>query len=104
MFAAYEVNNILLGNCTGIIDPVYHDEIKIPAWNCNHDTVVEIQPGERIAQMVLQQIAQVRLGEAPTSKRAVVAPVASVQPVSVYEARVEPQTMLSPAAIGRMLG
>ena len=56
---------LVLGNGTGIIDADYQGEIKISAWNRNRDTVVEIQPGERIAQMVLQQIAQMRLSEVP---------------------------------------
>jgi dUTP pyrophosphatase len=46
---------LILGNTTGIIDSDYQGEIMICLWNRSYRTY-EIQPGERIAQMVLMAV------------------------------------------------
>lgn len=66
------VNGLVLGNLTGIIDPDYQDELKVCLWNrkpqMRIDNAIQavtmmtesndiiINPGDRIAQMVLQPI------------------------------------------------
>ena len=45
-------HGIVLGNLVGLIDSDYQGEIKVSCWNRGHDTYT-IQPGERIAQLVL---------------------------------------------------
>lgn len=45
---------LVLGNSTGLIDADYTAQVFVSAWNRNpsgHDPI-EIQPGERIAQMI----------------------------------------------------
>ena len=46
-------HGLVLGNLVGLIDPDYQGEIKASCWNRNHHGDVHIQPGERIAQLVL---------------------------------------------------
>lgn len=66
------VKGLVLGNLTGIIDPDYQDELKVCLWNrkpqIRIDNAIQavtmmtesndiiINPGDRIAQMVLQPI------------------------------------------------
>ena len=61
------VKGLVLGNLTGIIDPDYQDELKVCLWNrrseasnvfgaLTDDCSITINPGDRIAQMVLQPI------------------------------------------------
>jgi len=45
-------HGIVLGNLVGLIDSDYQGEIKVSCWNRGHETYT-IQPGERIAQLVL---------------------------------------------------
>jgi dUTP pyrophosphatase len=45
---------LVLGNSTGLIDADYTAQVFVSVWNRNpsgHDPI-EIQPGERIAQMI----------------------------------------------------
>jgi|SRR5690625_1846375 len=51
---------IVLGNLVGIIDSDYQDEVRVAIWN-RSDQPYEIQPMERIAQMMIVPVAQVRL-------------------------------------------
>ena len=45
-------HGIVLGNLVGLIDSDYQGELMVPAWN-RSDTDFEINPGDRIAQMII---------------------------------------------------
>lgn len=51
-------HGIVLGNLVGLIDSDYQGELLISCWN-RSQTHFEIQPGERIAQLVIVPIIQV---------------------------------------------
>ncbi|MEQ8208121.1 MAG: dUTP diphosphatase [Woeseia sp.] len=51
-------HGLVLGNLTGLIDSDYQGQVFISCWN-RSNTAYEIQPGERIAQMVFVPVAQV---------------------------------------------
>lgn len=51
-------HGLVLGNLTGLIDSDYQGQVFISCWNRGHKSY-EIQPGERIAQMVFVPVAQV---------------------------------------------
>lgn len=51
-------HGLVLGNLTGLIDSDYQGQVFISCWN-RGDKSYEIQPGERIAQMVFVPVAQV---------------------------------------------
>lgn len=53
-------HGIVLGNGTGLIDADYQGPLLISVWNRGRDTFT-IQPGDRIAQLVVVPIARVRL-------------------------------------------
>lgn len=53
-------HGIVLGNLVGLIDSDYQGELMISCWNRGHD-VFTIQPGERIAQLVVVPVVQVAL-------------------------------------------
>ena len=52
-------HGLVLGNLTGLIDSDYQGQVFISIWNRGSKTY-EIQPGERIAQMVFVPIEQVQ--------------------------------------------
>ena len=52
-------HGIVLGNLTGLIDSDYQGQVCIPCWN-RSDTPYEIQPAERIAQLVFVPVEQVQ--------------------------------------------
>lgn len=52
-------HGLVLGNLTGLIDSDYQGQVFISCWNRGRKAY-EIQPGERIAQMVFVPIEQVR--------------------------------------------
>jgi dUTP pyrophosphatase len=52
-------HGLVLGNLTGLIDSDYQGQIFISCWN-RSSKAYEIQPGERIAQMVFVPVEQVR--------------------------------------------
>jgi dUTP pyrophosphatase len=52
-------HGLVLGNLTGLIDSDYQGQIFISCWN-RSGNAYEIQPGERIAQMVFVPVEQVR--------------------------------------------
>jgi dUTP pyrophosphatase len=52
-------HGLVLGNLTGLIDSDYQGQIFISCWN-RGSKAYEIQPGERIAQMVFIPVEQVR--------------------------------------------
>jgi dUTP pyrophosphatase len=50
-------HGIVLGNLTGLIDSDYQGQLFVSCWN-RSSTPFTIEPGERIAQMVLVPVAQ----------------------------------------------
>ena len=50
-------HGIVLGNLTGLIDSDYQGEIFVSCWN-RGNTSFTIQPGDRIAQMIIVPIEQ----------------------------------------------
>ncbi len=51
-------DGLVLGNLVGLIDSDYQGEIQVSAWNRGRATL-RIEPGERIAQLVLIRVARV---------------------------------------------
>lgn len=51
-------HGLVLGNLTGLIDSDYQGQVFISCWNRSRKAY-EIQPGERIAQMVFVPVEQV---------------------------------------------
>ena len=51
-------HGLVLGNLTGLIDSDYQGQVFISIWN-RGSSAYEIQPAERIAQMVFVPVAQV---------------------------------------------
>ena len=52
-------HGLVLGNLTGLIDSDYQGQVFISCWN-RGSRAYEVQPGERIAQMVFVPVEQVR--------------------------------------------
>ena len=52
-------HGLVLGNLTGLIDSDYQGQVFISCWN-RGSRRYEVQPGERIAQMVFVPVEQVR--------------------------------------------
>jgi dUTP pyrophosphatase len=48
---------LVLGNLVGLIDSDYQGEIRLSLWNRGTETLV-IEPGERVAQLVLVRLAR----------------------------------------------
>jgi dUTP pyrophosphatase len=51
-------HGIVLGNLVGLIDSDYQGELQVPLWNRSAEPF-EIQPGDRIAQMIFVPVEQV---------------------------------------------
>jgi dUTP diphosphatase len=51
-------NGIVLGNLVGLIDSDYQGQVFVSCWN-RGQTTFTIQPGERIAQLVVVPVVQV---------------------------------------------
>lgn len=51
-------HGIVLGNLVGLIDSDYQGELMVSAWNRGHESFL-IEPGERIAQLVIVPVHQV---------------------------------------------
>jgi dUTP pyrophosphatase len=52
-------HGIVLGNLVGLIDSDYQGQILVSCWNRGHSAFT-IEPGERIAQLVVVPVAQVQ--------------------------------------------
>jgi len=52
-------HGLVLGNLTGLIDSDYQGQVFISCWN-RGSNAYEVQPGERIAQMVFVPVEQVQ--------------------------------------------
>ncbi len=50
-------HGIVLGNLVGLIDSDYQGEVMVSCWN-RGDAPFTIQPGERIAQMIIVPVVQ----------------------------------------------
>ena len=53
-------HGIVLGNLVGLIDSDYQGQVMVSCWN-RGQAAFTIQPGERIAQMVVVPVVQVQL-------------------------------------------
>lgn len=53
-------HGIVLGNLVGLIDSDYQGELMVSCWN-RGDTSFTIEPGERIAQLILVPVVQAQL-------------------------------------------
>ena len=53
----------VLGKLTGIIDSDYQGEVKISVWNRTTNKTFEIEPGQRICQMIFVPVYRVDLKE-----------------------------------------
>jgi len=51
-------HGIVLGNLTGLIDSDYQGQLFVSVWNRGRD-MFTIEPGERIAQMIIVPVVQV---------------------------------------------
>ncbi len=51
---------LVLGNLVGLIDSDYQGEVKMSCWNRGQD-LIRIEPGQRIAQLVVVPVVQVEL-------------------------------------------
>ncbi len=52
-----------IANTPGLIDAHYRGELKVIAVNLDPENTIQIERGERIAQLVIQQVPVVRLVE-----------------------------------------
>lgn len=52
-------HGIVLGNLTGLIDADYQGPLMVSLWN-RSDTPYTVEPGERIAQLVILPVRQMR--------------------------------------------
>jgi deoxyuridine 5'-triphosphate nucleotidohydrolase len=53
-------HGVVLGNLVGLIDSDYQGQLLVSVWNRGHEPFT-IQPGERIAQIVVVPVVQVEL-------------------------------------------
>ena len=53
-------HGIVLGNLVGLIDSDYQGQVMVSCWNRGSESFT-VQPGERIAQMVVVPVVQVQL-------------------------------------------
>ena len=53
-------HGVVLGNLVGLIDSDYQGQLLVSCWNRGQETFI-IQPGERIAQLVVVPVVQVAL-------------------------------------------
>ena len=52
-------HGIVLGNLVGLIDSDYQGQVYVSCWN-RGETTFRLEPGERLAQMVLVPVVQAR--------------------------------------------
>ena len=55
-------HGIVLGNLVGLIDSDYQGQLMVSCWNRGNDSFV-IEPGDRIAQLVIVPVLQVSLAQ-----------------------------------------
>jgi len=64
-------HGLVLGNLVGLIDSDYQGELQLSCWNRGNE-VYEIQPGERMAQLIIFPVRQIEfelVKDFHTSKR-----------------------------------
>ncbi len=59
---------LVLGNLVGLIDSDYQGEIKMSCWNRGDQNIL-IEPGQRIAQLVVVPVVQVKLNVVQAFRR-----------------------------------
>ena len=87
-------HGIVLGNLTGLIDSDYQGPLMVSCWN-RGDTAFTIEPGERIAQMVIVPVVQARfevVESFETSKPPSAAPAGASRREARGSARCPPRT------------
>jgi dUTP pyrophosphatase len=57
-------HGIVLGNLVGLIDSDYQGQLLVSCWNRGHEPF-EINPGERLAQLVIVPVVQVEFEVVP---------------------------------------
>lgn len=57
------MRGLILGNTTGVIDSQYTGEIVVQVWNRSDEKPYEINPGDRIAQLLLVPVQHPALEE-----------------------------------------
>ena len=58
-------HGIVLGNLVGLIDSDYQGELMVSCWNRSNQPFT-VEPGERIAQLVIVPVMQVQLEQVDT--------------------------------------
>ena len=53
-------HGVVLGNLVGLIDSDYQGQLMVSCWN-RGNTTFTVQPGERIAQLILVPVVQAKL-------------------------------------------
>jgi len=53
-------HGLVLGNLVGLIDSDYQGPVRMPCWNRGQASIT-IEPGQRIAQLIVVPVVQVRL-------------------------------------------
>jgi dUTP pyrophosphatase len=61
-------SGLTLVNTPGLIDSNYRGEIRVIAYNSDLQTPIEIAVGDRIAQLVIQRVADVCVEEIPAGE------------------------------------
>jgi dUTP pyrophosphatase len=59
-------HGISLVNAPGLIDPGYRGEVRVLLLNTDRETPFEVEPGDRIAQLVLVKLAVPALAQVDT--------------------------------------
>jgi dUTP pyrophosphatase len=60
-------HGIALANCVGVIDSDYRGEVMVPLYNHSSEPFT-VQPGDRVAQMVVTPVLQPEAEELPMGK------------------------------------
>jgi dUTP pyrophosphatase len=64
-------HGISVVNGPGLIDSGYRGEVRVLLLNTDHERAFEVEPGDRIAQLVVVQVASPELVEAASLERTV---------------------------------
>ena len=54
---------LVIKNTTGVIDSPYRGEMMLPLMNNNKDGFIHVHKGDRVAQLLIQPVAEARLIE-----------------------------------------
>lgn len=52
---------LVVGNLVGLIDSDYQGQLMVSCWNRNHDIDIVIEPGDKVAQLIIVPVLQVDL-------------------------------------------